>query len=100
MVVFGTGFNSISKKVYAMRHRNCYFVSQMFEDTHLGGTPPGSPLMFHDDSKFSNVAWCADYLQVLGSEKTHKFKVRHLKTWVFPLSLFFDPSLTHYFRYN
>ena len=56
---------------------------QMLDDPHF--TPPESPLMtamtstaaaYDDGGKFSNVSWCAHYLQVLGSEKQHSFKVR------------------------
>ena len=55
----------------------------MLDDPHF--TPPESPLMtamtstaaaYDDGGKFSNVSWCAHYLQVLGSEKQHSFKVR------------------------
>ena len=51
-------------------------IGQMLDDPHF--TPPESPLMtaYDDGGKFSNVSWCAHYLQVLGSEKPHAFKVR------------------------
>ena len=42
-------------------------IGQMLDDPHF--TPPESPLMtaYDDGGKFSNVSWCAHYLQVLGS---------------------------------
>ena len=50
-------------------------IGQMLDDPHF--TPPESPLLttYDDGGKFSNVSWCAHYLQVLGSEKPHAFKV-------------------------
>ncbi len=50
---------------------------QMFENP-LFSTPPGSPpphMQMGGDFKLSSVSWCTDYLEVMGCEKPHNFKV-------------------------
>jgi len=58
---------------------------QMLEDF---ATPPSSPplggvagilpeALRHHNIKASSVTWCTDYLEVMGCEKQHNFKVCH-----------------------
>lgn len=63
-----------------------FLFSQMLEDF---ATPPSSPplggvagmlpeALRHHNIKASSVTWCTDYLEVMGCEKQHNFKVRAL----------------------